>query len=140
MNPDNGKVLVDTSAWIAAFRGEGEAQVQEFLKQKIAAGQVVISPPIILELVQGCKTARERDRLLRELESLELLEISDHIWELAYGLAFDFRRKGLTLPTMDIVIIAIAMEHRCLLLHLDRHFSMAGKHVKALRLMALGSL
>jgi len=140
MNPEEEKVLVDTSAWIIGFRTGGDPKAREFLKQKIAAGQVATSPLIILELIQGCKTEGERDRLRLQLESLEILYIEAHIWERAYGLAFDLRRKGLTIPTVDILVASLALENHCLLLHFDRHFLMIAQYIKDLNLMSMGPL
>ncbi|HID95962.1 MAG TPA: PIN domain nuclease [Candidatus Latescibacteria bacterium] len=134
------RVLVDTSAWIVGFRGSGDQNAGEFLKQKIAAGQVVTSRIIILELIQGCKREKDRDRLRFELESLEVLGIDVHVWDRSYGLAFDLRRKGITVPTVDIIVAALALENRCLLLHFDRHFPMMARHVRSLNLMAMGPL
>ena len=51
MNYEHEKVLVDTSAWILAFRTGGDLEAREFLKQRIAAGQAVTSFLIILELI-----------------------------------------------------------------------------------------
>ena len=140
MNPNDKRILVDTSAWIVSFRSGGEPQAREFLKQKVAADQVATSPLIILELIQGCKTVKERDRLRLQLESLQTLGLENAAWERAYSLAFDLRRKGLTIPTIDILIIALALQNDCLLLHFDRHFVMAAKHLKDLDLMAMASL
>ena len=109
-------------------------------KQKIAAGQVATSHIIILELTHGCKSEEKRDRLRRQLESLEIFDMEVYIWERAYGLAFDLRGKGLTIPTVDVLTTAIALENRCLLLHFDRHFPMIAKYIKDLDLMSMGPL
>ena len=95
---------------------------------------------IILELIQGCKTEKERDRLRLQLESLDLLDMEAHIWERAYDLAFDLRRKGLTIPTVDILIAALAQANHCLLLHFDRHFLRIAEHVEDLNTRAMGPL
>lgn len=140
MNPEHEKVLVDTSAWILGFRTGGDPEAREFLKQKIAADQVTTSPLILLELIQGCRTEKERDRLRLQLESLEMLDIEAPIWERAYGLAFDLRRKDLTIPTLDLLITALALENHCVLLHFDRHFLMIAQYVKDLNHMTMGAL
>jgi predicted nucleic acid-binding protein len=140
MNPDTRRILVDTSAWIAGFRSEGDLSALEFLKQKIAAGEVVTATVIILELVQGCKTRHERDQLRLELASLDILEMDAPAWERACALAFDLRRKGLTIPSMDIMIIALALENDCAILHLDRHFLMAAEHLPNLRVISMTAL
>jgi len=140
MKSDRKRILVDTSAWISSFRSQEETKTQDLLRQAISGDQVAIAPVILLELVQGCKTKKERDRLRLELESLELLDLDDPVWERAYSLAFDLRRKGLTIPAIDIVIIALALENNCVLLHSDRHFAAASQHVKELEVIGINSL
>jgi len=63
MKSDKKRFLVDTSAWIASFRSEGDPKIQDLLKQALSADQVAVAPVIILELIQGCKTKKERDLL-----------------------------------------------------------------------------
>ena len=135
MKNESRPVLVDTSAWIASFRAEGDPQLQEILKQKIAAGLAATAPVIILELVQGCRTIKERELLRGQLESLENFHLDAPVWERAYSLAFDLRKEGLTIPTVDVMIIAIALENDCDLLQYDKHFSLAARHVQGLRLL-----
>lgn len=118
------KVLVDTSAWILSFRKGGNLRLKDFLKKTVRAGLVATSPIIILELIQGCRTKEEQDALRIRLESLDVFTITKSIWEKAYELAFSLRRKGLTVPTVDLIIAAIAVENNLLLLHKDRHFEM----------------
>ncbi len=137
MNPEKKQVLVDTSAWIASFRSEADPAAEEFLKQKIAANQAATARVVILELLQGCKTEKERDRHRLELESLEVLDLNEAAWERAYSLAFDLRRKGLTIPTVDVIVIALAIENDCLLLHFDQHFELTAKHVRGLKTIAM---
>jgi predicted nucleic acid-binding protein len=140
MNLYEKRILVDTSAWIVSFRSGCEPEAREFLSQKVTADQAATSPLIILELIQGCKTVKERDRLRLQLESLQILELENAVWERAYSLGFDLRRKGLTIPAIDILIISLALEHDCLLLHFDRHFVLAAQHLKNLEIMAMAPI
>lgn len=137
MNPDSKRFLVDTSAWIAGFRSEGDLTALEFLKQKIAADEVDTAPVIILELIQGCKSTKERDQLRLELACLKILEMEPNTWERAYSLAFDLRRKGLTIPCIDLMIMALALENDCAILHCDRHFPMAAEHIQDLEVISM---
>ncbi len=117
-------VLVDTSAWIVSFKKAGNRDLKEFLSQVVVSGHATTSPIIIMELLQGCRSAGERDSLKAKLESLDLLPVTPAVWEKAYELGFSLRRKGLTVPTVDLIIAAIALEHRTVLLHHDEHFEM----------------
>jgi len=117
-------ILVDTSAWIVSFKKAGNHNLKEFVKQAIVSGHAVTSPIIILELLQGCRSIEERESLRIKLESLDLLPITPAVWEQTYELGFSLRRRGLTIPTVDLIIAALALEHRTFLLHHDEHFEM----------------
>ena len=132
-------VLIDTSAWIASFKKTGNHELKEFMKQAIVSGLAVTSPVIILELLQGCRSVEERDALRTKLESLDVLPITQDVWEKAYELGFSLRRKGLTIPTVDLIIAALAIESMTLLLHHDDHFEMIVPNHPALQTKYFGS-
>ena len=67
---------------------------------------------------------KERDSLRIKLESLDVLPIKPAVWEQAYELGFSLRRKGLTIPTADLIIAALAIENNIFLVHHDEHFEM----------------
>jgi predicted nucleic acid-binding protein len=75
MNPE--RILADTSAWIVSFKKGGDEKAKSYLKQNIAAGLVVTTPLIILELLQGCKTEKERNDLRVRIESLGSIDVTD---------------------------------------------------------------
>lgn len=115
-------VLVDTSAWITSFKRTGHPDLKEFMRQIVVSGQAVTSEIIILELLQGCRSGEERDALRIRLESLDILPFTQAVWEQAYELAFSLRRRGLTIPTTDLMIAALALENKSVLLHHDEHY------------------
>ncbi len=126
-------ILIDTSAWIASFKKTGNHELKEFMRQSIISGLAVTSPVIILELLQGCRSIGERDALKNKLESLDILSINLSVWEQAYELGFSLRRKGLTIPTVDLIIAALAIENKNLLVHHDEHYEMIVPHFPTLR-------
>lgn len=121
--------LVDTSAWIVSFRKAGAPLLKEFLRSSITAELVMTCPVVILELLQGCKTETERDNLRTKLESLEVRAITPAVWERTYSLGFSLARKGVIVPTADLVIASVAIENEATLLHQDRHYETIAKHV-----------
>ena len=131
MSPE--KILIDTSAWIVSFKKAGNAQLKDFIKNSIINGLATTSPIIILELLQGCRTKKERDALKIRLESLDLLFITQSVWECAYQLAFSLRRKGRTIPNADLIVAAVAIENNSLLLHHDEHYEMIGQYYPRLQ-------
>ncbi len=126
-------ILVDTSAWIVSFKKAGNHDLKEFVKQAIVSGHAVTSPIIVLELLQGCRSVEERDSLRTKLESLDLLPITPAVWEQAYDLGFSLRRRGLTIPTADLIIAALALENKTFLVHHDEHFEMIVPYFPSLR-------
>ena len=131
-------VLVDTSAWITSFKKTGHPDLKEFMRQIIVSGEAVTSQIIILELLQGCRSSEERDALRIKLESLDILPLTQSVWEQAYELAFSLRRKGLTLPTTDLIIAALAIEDKSLLLHHDKHHERIASYYPTLHTRRFG--
>lgn len=138
MNPE--KILIDTSAWIVSFKKAGDPQLKEFLKNSILSGMAATSPIIILELLQGCRTVEERDALKIKLESLDILSITQSVWKQAYELGFSLRKKGITIPTTDLIIAAVAIENNSMILHHDEHYEMIAQHYPILRTKCFGVL
>lgn len=138
MNPE--KILIDTSAWIVSFKKASDPQLKEFLKSSILSGMAVTAPIIILELLQGCRTIEERDALKIKLESLDILSITQSVWEHAYEIAFSLRRKGVTIPTTDLIIAATAIENNSMILHHDEHYEMIAQYYPTLRTKYFGKL
>lgn len=126
-------ILVDTSAWIASFKRTGNAELKEFLRSAVMNSLAATSPVIILEIIQGCRSERERDAMKAHLQQLTVVNIGQTAWEYSYQLAFSLRRSGLTVPTVDTIIAAIALEHECILLHQDRHYELIARHCPLLR-------
>ncbi len=122
------KTLVDTSAWIVSFRRAGSERLKAFLREALEWDQVVTTPLVVLELLQGCRTQKEFNDLKARLESLENVSLKDLAWERIYRFAFSLRRKGLTVPTLDILIAFLSIEGGYSLLHHDRHFRMIAEH------------
>jgi len=138
MNPE--KILIDTSAWIVSFKKASDPQLKEFLKSAILSGTAVTAPIIILELLQGCRTVEERDALKIKLESLDILSITQSVWEQGYEIAFSLRKKGLTIPTADLIVAALAIENNTMILHHDEHYEMIAQCYPTLRTKHFGKL
>lgn len=114
-------VLVDTSAWIASFREKGNDKLKDYLRSALDLDQVVTTNIVVLELLQGCKTRKEYDALKERLDILPLFVLDDKAWAFAYEVGYGLRRKGITVPTVDILICSIAKSHGFKVLHHDDH-------------------
>ncbi|MBI1821839.1 MAG: PIN domain-containing protein [Nitrospirae bacterium] len=122
------KILVDTSAWILSFKKSGPEELQTFLKNGIDQNIILTTPLVILELLQGCKTEREYAEFKERFGSLDNCLLESIQWEKAYRFGFMLRKKGITVPTMDILIAFLSIENGCVLLHHDNHFRLIAKH------------
>lgn len=120
----NRRVLVDTSVWIVSFKKKGNDELKEFLKHSLQEGTVATNELIVLEFLQGCKSRKEFQNLKMRLESLDRVEITKGTWERTFSLGFSLKRKGIIVPTVDLVIACVAIENDCFLLHHDKHFAM----------------
>ena len=123
------KLLVDTSAWIVSFRKSGHEQLKKTLVAALDSLPVATTNIVILELLQGCRNRNEYDAMHARLKVLETILINDAVWFLAYTTGYELRRKGITVPTLDIIIASAAKIHNCSLLHHDKHFRILAKHL-----------
>lgn len=113
-------VLVDTSVWIAYFRG-GDREVESNLDELIDADLIAVTPPVRLELILGCRKS-QRASLMKRIDALYSLGIHDSTWELAEGFAMQLRQRGVTLGVIDALIAAAVSEQGACLWTLDRDF------------------
>ncbi|MBZ0170554.1 pilus biogenesis protein [Candidatus Methylomirabilis lanthanidiphila] len=126
--PD-GWVLIDTSAWIHALRPSGNVAVREQIRDLLAEGRVATCEMIVLELAHGARTAREHRELCEDLEALHQFPITELVWRSAYRMAHTLRQTGLSVPAMDQLIAAVALNYSCSLFHSDKHFDLLARHV-----------
>jgi len=115
------KALVDTSAWIEFFRST-QTPVGDRVEGLVEQGRAVYSGIVLAELLSGVRTQREFTEVLDVMLGLEVLHDTPEICAEAGKVAFLLRRKGLTIPLADTLIIAQARKHDLAILSLDQHF------------------
>lgn len=118
--------LVDTSVWIAVFRGPG----RQLLEQTAEFDELVTCLPVIQEVLQGFRDeaafrkAREAMAAMPTVESPLRASVFDEAVDL-YRLA---RRGGHTIRSgVDCVIAACALRHDLTVLHDDRDYGALAK-------------
>ena len=121
-------MLIDTSAWIGFFAKTGYPQIKERLKRLLDDHAVAIAGPIVLELLQGCRSAKERRTLRGHFEGLHWLVTEDQHWFQAGEMANDLRQQGITVSAMDALIATLARAYYCQLMHLDQDYEHIAKH------------
>jgi len=91
---------------------------------------VITTGMVKLELLGGTKTKSEFQRLKVRLDALDSVETDIQLWVRAYELAFNLRRRGVTIPYTDILIAACALNAKATILHADAHFDLISKHLE----------
>jgi len=123
-----GLVLVDTSAWICFFARKGFAEIKESVSTLLDDNRIAIAGPIIVELIQGTRTEKERDNIKNRIKGLHLLQITDEHWHKTADFSFDLKRKGITVSTIDSLLAIVAISYNCRILHKDGDFDLIARH------------
>ena len=126
----NRPFLVDTSVWIFALRKDFVPPIKERIGELLKDHVVLINGMTKLEILGGVKTKKEFERLKTRLDSLYEVGINSMVWQIAYKIAFELRRKGITVPYTDILIAACALKSGAVLIHADRHFDLMAPHIR----------
>jgi predicted nucleic acid-binding protein len=123
-------VIVDTSVWIDALRGNTNSHVL-WLRAAILREEIGLTSLILCEVLQGVLSDREFLQFRSDLIKFAVFE-SDGI-ELAIASAQNYRtlrQKGLTIRrTMDCIIATFCIENGHQLLHKDRDFDAFERHL-----------
>jgi predicted nucleic acid-binding protein len=117
----NERIIADTCIWIDYFRGTNP--ISKALLGLIQEGEILITGPVVYELLQGAKTKKDADVIKEATRALPKLAVTHDTWLLAGDLFFDLRRKGVTLPPSDVLLSAVAIENNCSLFTVDHHFN-----------------
>ena len=120
--------LVDTSAWLLALRKNFLPIAKDRIDYLLKEDLVISTGMVRLELLGGTKTEIEFQRLKARLDALDTVETDMQLWARAYELAFNLRRRGVTIPYTDILIAACALHANAIILHADAHFDLISKH------------
>lgn len=123
------KILVDTSAWILSFKDAGNQKLKDYLREALDSNRVVTTNIVILELLQGCKDKKDYEVLKSRLDVLPLYSMTENTWSIAYECGFLLRKKGITVPTVDIIISSIAKENTLTVLHHDIHLKVISREI-----------
>jgi predicted nucleic acid-binding protein len=121
MTSSSESVLLDTSVWIDALRGR-TPEIVALTRGLLNDDRILTCGPVIFEINRGLRLT-ERKRITSLFDALTRLPVEEKIWEQAGDLDVLLRRKGITIPPMDILIAQICRHHDVSLCTLDEHFS-----------------
>jgi predicted nucleic acid-binding protein len=117
----NEPVLVDTSCWIEYFNRPG-AEVATAVEAMVRDDRAALTGIVLVELLQGARTERELSEVHAALGAVVWIEATRETYARAGRLAFELRRKGITVPITDCVIAAASESAGGCVLTLDAHF------------------
>jgi len=115
-------ILVDTSAWIAFFRGRG--RVAAVVDRALEDDEAALCGPVLTELRRGFVSAVERSKIPPLLLACHQLPQPASLWDEAGDLGFVLARKGATVKSLDLLIAAYALAYNTPILTLDRDFQL----------------
>jgi predicted nucleic acid-binding protein len=118
------KIIIDTSAWIDAFRPKAKKGLGLLVKDLILQDRVLMPGIIKAELLRGTRTKSEFDRLSDLLKGITYLSVPDEFWERLAEFSFQLFRKGITVPLADTYIALLCLENKVPILHRDKHFDL----------------
>jgi predicted nucleic acid-binding protein len=120
-------VLVDTSVWVELLRRSAHP-MRPHLDSLVNTDRARLCGVIIAELLQGAVGPKEISAVEELANAVPLLESNDQTWIASGRLSHRLRQQGTTVGLVDCYIAALAQDHRCLLLSLDKHFPIIAKH------------
>jgi predicted nucleic acid-binding protein len=122
--------LVDTSAWARRQIPEVGAQLAALLDEA-ADNELALSGPVLLELLtepQGVEVAVTEATLRDAVEILapddETIQLAAQMMSHLAQAGADFHRR----PVADLMTAALAHQHGCGLVHIDRDFELIAQH------------
>ncbi len=125
-------IVVDSSVWIARFRGVANAAAEKFEKvEEDDADEILVGDLVLLEVLQGARNdphAAFIEERLREFRVEAMLDaglaaIAAHNFRLLRG-------RGVTVrKTIDLIIATFCIEGDHTLLHDDRDFDAMALHL-----------
>ncbi len=114
--------VVDSSVWIDFLNGRNARHVRR-LRALLGTDEIVVGDLMLCEVLQGLdseRAAREVEALLRRFEIVPMA--GDVIATAAARNFRSLRGRGVTVPTIDLLIGTWCIENRRPLLHNDSDF------------------
>jgi predicted nucleic acid-binding protein len=128
-------VLIDTSAWIEFLRATDSA-IDRRVAEIVGREPYAITDAVVAELLAGVRSDAVARKIRGIADSGRFFPIRPLFdYESAADIARTCRRSGVTVPLVDCLIAAVAINNDLELLAADRDFIELAQHTP-LRLMA----
>lgn len=115
-------VFVDTSVWARI----SQAAVGDAVADAVTTGSVVITAPLMLELLRSARDAREYADLRRDYAALHVIPLSDEVCARALEVQERLAKRGYHRgpSPIDLLSAAAAESMKATLWHCDRDFEL----------------
>ena len=124
------RVLVDTCVWSKVLRAEHpDVELSKLLKDLIADNRVVLTGPILQEILSGIKNKKDFQVLAERLSAFDELVITKEICIKAAEYFNICKMCGVNGGHVDFLICAIISHYNCALLTVDSDFKLFQKHL-----------
>lgn len=115
-------ILVDSSVWIDFFSSASGPAGDELAKLIEHLEPLALTGVVVTEVLQGLRRdARLVESYLAQIKMLEPQGFSTYLN--AAAIFRTARSNGISLATVDVLIAAVALEHRATVFTLDKDFS-----------------
>jgi len=115
-------LLIDSSLWIDLTRSSSLPALKQQIAPWVLDASAHLAEPVVFELLRFARPA-EAQQLQAQFATLPLLETPPGLWTEAAALGWDGRSIGVTVPSLDLLIAAIALHHRTTVVSFDRDFA-----------------
>ena len=116
-------IAADTSSLSAFLLGQGGKDVER-LAEAVSAGQLVLPPVVVTEILSASESAA----LAKPLLAVETLELRDGYWHRAGTNRHLLRQKGLKAKVADALIAQSCIDHDVALITRDADFRHFAEH------------
>jgi len=114
-------VLVDSCVWINALKRQGPIEIKLAVEALLECYEARWCSPVRLEVLGGCRV-QDRFRLSKYFSVIPYRPCREDDWERGLVLAWHLRENGLSVPWLDVLIAAIAIEDNNRVYSVDNHF------------------
>ena len=121
-------VLVDTSIWVDFFQNNDSFHtitLEGLIKDN---NRAVVCGVVLREVLQGIKDNTSYELTKERLLKLPFLDTNKETYIYASSLYRTLRRKGVTIPSIDTTIAAIAVLNNIPLFTKDEHFKTIARY------------
>lgn len=114
------RAVIDASAWIGFFRGDGAAVRR--IDPLLVDGTAAVTGPIVAEVLSGAPTRAEFEHLRELFQGLDRLADPPELWDRVAEARFTLARRGHQGALIDLSIAITCHEGGDRLLTRDRDF------------------